>query len=165
MNVIGKVRVIVRSTGTFTVRLLWRDSSQRVGTPERREHLLAWLRGSQSAIAGVRRLLAERNWQFVVWRMNDDQVLTAVSRLMITGELLATVEWKSRISVPEVGDEGAPAPSGAPAPASSEEQPEENTFGNDHDGGAQAGALGTAAESGVPFCEECARLAAARAGE
>ncbi|HWQ56778.1 MAG TPA: hypothetical protein VN442_24035 [Bryobacteraceae bacterium] len=152
--------MIVRSTGTFTARLLWRDSSQRVGTPERAAHMLGWLRGDPACLTGVRRLLAQRDWQFVVWRMNDDQVLATVSRLMSTGELLASVDWKNRISVPEVGEEGEPAPSGAQPPASSREQPDENTFGNDHDGGAQAGALGAAAESGVPFCEECARAAA-----
>lgn len=114
-------------------------------------------------MAGLRRLLAGRDWFHDLSRTTDDRVLAAVAKLLSAGELPAGMEWKGRISAPRNGEPAAPAPS-APQPQSRHEEPEEDTFGGDHDGAGQAGALIGAAQSGVPFCEECARAAAAAGG-
>jgi hypothetical protein len=57
----------------------------------------------------------------------------------------------------------APAPSPRPQAASLAPAPVETTFGSDLDVAAMVAVLVQAAQDGVPFCEECARAAAAQA--
>lgn len=153
--------MIVYSGGTPTIRFLWRDSIHRASTPEHALQFLERFKNDAVAMAGLRRLLGEREWLCDASRMTDDHVLATVARLMSAGELLAGLEWKSRVSAPRSEEAVAPVPAGAQPQSRPEEEPEGETFAGDHDGATQAGALRAAAESGVPFCEECARAAAA----
>ena len=154
--------MIIRSTASSAIRFLWRDTAYLFSDPERAIQFMAGFKGDPGAMAGLRRLLDERDWLYQTSRMNDDAVIKAVAELLGKGELVAGVEWKPRLSAPPQPEAAAPA-AGPSAPSSTQEEPDPNTF-NDNDGAAQAAALINAAQSGVPFCEECARLAAQRAG-
>jgi hypothetical protein len=150
--------VILRSTGIHTIRLNRCGDVHSVAGSETPEAVLAILKTDAAAMAGVRRLLAAEDWRFQPsWRMSDREVLGAVSRLMSAGELLACFERKARFSAPEGGAGASPAPAAAPAQPQRQQQPEAASFGADHDGAAQAGALIDAAQAGTPFCEECSR--------
>lgn len=154
--------MILKSTAASTLRFLWRDYAYRFPDSAHAMQFLAGFKADPVAMAGLRHLLAERDWLHTPSRMNDDDVLKAVAALLARGELVAGLEWKPRVSAPvEPGAADAPA-SPAPSREPAAGEPEPNTFGASHDGAAQAAALIAAAETGVPFCEECERAAQAR---
>ncbi len=118
-----------------------------------------------SAISALRRLLAESGRS--TGNLSDDQVLEEVALRMSRGDLI--VCYRHTKTPGSTGDEEqapAPAPSTATPQKSTStkrDEPDQPTFTNDHDVRAQIGTLVAAAASGVPFCEECAKAAAARA--
>ena len=97
--------------------------------------------------------------------LTDDLVIARYARLLVSGEVVvaypARERWIGHLSVVRP-PEAASAP--APAPATAREEVEDPpTFEEEHDGVAQAATLIAAARDGAPFCEECARRAAALA--
>jgi hypothetical protein len=155
--------VILKSTAASTLRFLWRDYAYRFPDAAHAMQFLSGFKADPVAMAGLRRLLAERDWLHTPARMSDDDVLKTVAALLGRGELVAGVEWKPRVTAPvEQGAAGAPA-GAAPSREPAADEPEPNSFGASHDGAAQAAALIAAAEAGVPFCEECERAAQAQA--
>jgi hypothetical protein len=97
----------------------------------------------------------------------DEDVVTYVARQLVAGKIALV----KRIQIREVaGTEGAPDPGpvsappprvAAPPPAPKASQPEPDTFQDSLAVEHQVAVLIAAAESGVPFCEECARAAGA----
>jgi hypothetical protein len=154
--------VILKSTAASTLRFVWRDYAYRFPDAARAKQFLAGFKADPVAMAGLRRLLAERDWLHTPARMSDDDVLKAVAALLSRGELVAGVEWKPRVAAPVQPGAASAAASPAPSREPAADEPEPNTFEASHDGAAQAAALIAAAETGVPFCEECERAARAR---
>jgi len=147
--------VLIRSHGASTIRFLWSNTAYRFWTADHALEYLARFKQDTGAMDAFRRMLAERDWQYQRGPLKDDEVLQLLARLVARGELLVGEEWKTRINAP-VSPAEAPS-AGAPTQQRSEEQPEGPTYGPGHDPAAQASALQAAAQSGVPFCEECAR--------
>jgi hypothetical protein len=148
--------MIIRASAASAIRFLWRDSAFLFGDAERALQFLGQFKSDAAAMADLRRLLGERDWLASPGRLSDDEVLAAVARLLGSGELVAAVEWKPRISAPQLPDSAPEAP--APSRESSPQQEQESdTFGPGHDGAQQAAALVAASQSGAPFCEECER--------
>jgi hypothetical protein len=91
--------------------------------------------------------------------MDDETLRGTIATWIATGQaalafrypLRGTTVDKEEIAAP------APAPAGQPVRESASPEPEGPTFDPDHDAAAQANALVAAAQSGVPFCEECER--------
>jgi hypothetical protein len=94
-------------------------------------------------------------------RMTDDQVIEMIASRLASRQLLLRVTPRRWEGDPTGGDENndkSSAPSPPPAASSSAAKttaPEPSSFGAGHDSEAQAAALVAAAESGVPFCQEC----------
>jgi hypothetical protein len=90
-------------------------------------------------------------------RIDDGRILEQVASWVASGE--AVVGFRMRLRGGEAVAAEAPArstPATAPAPhVAREQEPDPPTFAPDHDAASQAEALITAAEDGVPFCEEC----------
>jgi hypothetical protein len=151
--------MIIRASAASTIRFLWRDSAFRFGDAEHALQFLGQFKSDAVAMGDLRRLLGERDWLADPGRLTDDQVLAAIARLLGSGELVAALEWKPRISAPQLPDSEPEAPAPSREPSQQQEQ-ETDTFGAGHDGAQQAAALRAAAEAGVPFCEECERARA-----
>lgn len=95
-----------------------------------------------------------------VHRMTDEQVIETIACRLATRELLLRVterRWEGDPGGNEKSEkQSVPEPvHGSSAPSPKIVEPEQNFFASSHDGAAQAAALEAAAESGVPFCEEC----------
>jgi hypothetical protein len=100
-----------------------------------------------------------------------DQMFATLANLLATRALIPS--YRLHATAGTVSDDEKLAPvrsssptAAAPLPSSKqkEEEAEEPTF-PDNDGAAQAAALRAAAVTGVPFCEECAKAAAAQAAQ
>jgi len=90
-------------------------------------------------------------------RLGEGAALRRLAELIWRGELVVHRRLHARTAyflenAPEVAASAAPPP--PPRPVVMEET---DTFSPAHDALAQANALKEAAQSGVPFCEECAR--------
>jgi hypothetical protein len=96
-------------------------------------------------------------------------ILEQVAEKMSTGEIQVCAEICGPVALnnsagfPAGETDELPIPvANAPAPAPPAPEPQEQpTLGPDSDAQAQAQVLKNAAEDGVPFCEECAKKAAA----
>jgi hypothetical protein len=100
-----------------------------------------------------------------------DQLFAALANLLATRALIPTYRLHATAGTVSDDEKLAPARSASPTAAvpvpagkGKEEEAEEPTF-PDNDGAAQAAALRAAAATGVPFCEECAKAAAAQAAQ
>jgi hypothetical protein len=120
--------------------------------------LLARWKGDPAALADLRRLLHNGSQHTSgVARLNDDDILAEVGRLVQAGELLLVEMEPLRLTS---SSGGAQAPAAAPPEAAlpkpqrsaRESEPEPATFGSDLNVAAQAAALQAAAAQGVPFC-------------
>jgi hypothetical protein len=128
-----------------------------------------WLRTRQKdpfAIITMRRVLVEAGLSLPLNRLRDEDVVKQVAHLVESGRW-HICEPMVKVYTVKTLPPTAFAPVPRRAPKSSEpavsEVPENNTLAGSADQDAIAAALTQAAESGVPFCEECAKLAAARA--
>lgn len=170
--------------------LLFRDSDRRVEIRSAREGLIRFRqhaeavhyfrrhRGRPGLIATLRQMLAEHR-HLHVGRLSDDEVIDEVARRLLNGslQLLEMREPRAEASAALQGllarpaeepievEAVAPAPPPAAAKPVAKEAPapEPEMFESSLDVAAQVAALTSAAASGVPFCEECTRAAAARA--
>jgi hypothetical protein len=138
-----------------------------------RERTLGWLRrfrGDQFRMAQFRRLLAAAG-DSCVHRFDDDAVLG----LLASGIACGRFRWVGEEYIPRataggLAQESSSAPPQDPAPAppaprtpKSEPVFAEPTFPVDIDALAIAESQKEASRLGLPFCEECARKAAANA--
>ncbi len=105
-----------------------------------------------------------------IWRSGDDGLLKLVTDSIVRRRLLV-YEWRPERdgggSNPEETQSLAPAfPLEDRRVASSrpDQAPDAALFPEDAELEAIAGVLRSAAEAGIPFCEECAKAAAARRG-
>ena len=151
-------------------RFYWREErpeeSERLKLREGRFALLRGVRTQGPALAALRRLLA-RHPAGSLWRLTDDAVLKLLEQRLSDGRILL-YEW-----VPERGG-GSSEPEVAIGPAFPLEErrvsapapppPDPAVFPDDAELAAIADGLKKASESGVPFCEECQKAAAARQG-
>lgn len=129
-------------------------------------NFLSRFRRDPIAVARLREMLRERSLGANISRLTVDQMFAALANLLATENLIPTFRLHAAAGSTSEDEKLAPvrasAPmSAAPVPASSVEEDEAPTFA-DNDGAAQAAALRAAAATGVPFCEECAKAAAAR---
>lgn len=141
-----------------------------------RHATLLWLRQFRqdpTAMAGLRSVLhAHSPFTLPLGHSSDEQVFAALSRLLSSGVLHVHRVAPPATNFPGAGRETAPAEAApaarrpaqsstaATSPAAAEEA---NTFSSATDAAATAAVLRSASESGVPFCEECAKAAAAAA--
>ena len=104
-----------------------------------------------------------------LWRKTDEQVLDDLSWLLSEG-VLHVHRVPPPLTAWQTGTETAPteiAPAARPTPSQSSAAPvarvveDADTFSSQLDAAAMAAVLSDAAASGVPFCEECAKAAAA----
>jgi hypothetical protein len=121
------------------------------------EDFLRLRRSDFSFLFELRELLSRTD---PVHRMTDDQVIETIACRLATRELLLRVterRWEGDSGGNEKSEkQSVPEPDRAPSSAPPKiEEPEPNFFDSSHDGAAQAAALEAAAESGVPFCQEC----------
>jgi hypothetical protein len=139
-----------------------------------RQAALFWLRQFRSdfmAMARLRSLVTEHaGGKASLWRQGDDGLFGELAWFLQRGDLHV-----HRVPMPTLGANRGqiatsapvppPAPARAPAsprgiaPAKAPDDPA--TFSDRADAAAQAAVLRGAAASGLPFCEECARAAAA----
>ena len=157
--------MIVRWGGYPVFHFLWRHYSREFRDRNLALQFLGRFRNDAAAMAEMRRLVAERAWDTDVSRLTDDQVLDQIAALITSGVLLVGYEWERAWGKAAPEEEEAPAQA-ATGPARSKRTAEEesSTFGDAHDGSAQASELRSAAESGTPFCEECERARQAASG-
>ena len=128
------------------------------------EKFLRRFKSDYTVMMQLRRLLIGAE---SVSQLSDDRVIERIAARLSTGVLV----FKRMLPVPKVSTGGmAPKPSpkepeavAVSRPAARVEEPESDTFGGNHDGQAQAGALEDASESGTAFCEECEKLRRAAA--
>jgi hypothetical protein len=129
-----------------------------------------WLRTRQKdplAMMTMRRVLVETGLSLPLNRWRDEDVVKQVAHLVKSGGW-HVCEPVVKVYTVKTSPEPAFAPVPRRGPKSSQppavsEVPENNTLAGSADQDAIAAALTQAAESGVPLCEECAKLAAARA--
>ncbi len=110
-------------------------------------------RGDLTAMAGLRRQ-APGN-------ATDEQVIQSLARKLVSGELVVALPQRmGAVDLPGANQAAVAPVAPKKTKAAVEEIHDAPTFDNHHDGVAQASALLAAAAAGMPFCEECARLAA-----
>ena len=118
---------------------------------------LGSLKGDFSANDTLRRMLGR--FQEGVLRLDDDEVAAGIADLVARRRLhicKARYEQRRSVAAEPTQRREEPGPSSAPRPARSA-APEPPTFDPDHSAAAQAAALQSGAEAGVPFCEVCQR--------
>ena len=126
--------------------------------------------GDDAALVGLR-LAAAALADGTDWSRCDDHAAIEQVRLAVDSGRLAGGDQPATLPAlrplaPRRVVAPAPAPPGrstAPLAAALPPPPPESTFGANLDVAAMVNALRQAAQDGVPFCEECARAAAARA--
>lgn len=114
-----------------------------------------------------------------LWRMSDDEVIQHLSFLLSSGLLhvhrvpapATATPAAQRETADQDRESMAPMPPKPAQKSNSDARPagpvarqieEADTFSSQTDGAATAAVLRSAAASGVPFCEECAKAAAPR---
>lgn len=152
-----------KAGGPRNFELFWRHQVP----PFDKEAALALLRGAKGdtgAVSYLRSLLAERGSARDLSRMSDDAIVAEVASLIASGDVL--VGFRFQVMTGAAGEEGREEPVARPAeaPRAAPRQQAEDpaTLAPNNDAAAQARVLTAASERGVPFCEECARAAAAR---
>ncbi|HBY59448.1 MAG TPA: hypothetical protein DEH78_06470 [Solibacterales bacterium] len=149
----------------------WWESKNPIGLPSRQQFsLFSWLsehKRDASRMAAIRDMM--RTADPTIYLLEDDDVLWHLVARLYVGEAIffqPKPEPQQRIP-PKVLASTPPAEAAAgagPRPSSSapREETEAPTLGANSDAAAQAAALVAAAESGVPFCEECLRQGSSR---
>lgn len=148
----------------------WRFSDRQAAS--------SWLkqfRPDPHFMASLRAVLSEHGHAGArFWRSSDEEALQALSWLLSSGVLHA-----HRVPAPATRGRSAATASASPQAAASSPKPtasrtssasppptpvaEADTFSAQTDAAATAAVLRSAAASGVPFCEECAKAASGRA--
>jgi hypothetical protein len=123
-------------------------------------HQLDLLRRDPVAMLEVRRLVRERTGAELN-HLSDELALAHFARHFSIRHEVPVPRKTEGGAAPPAASSAQPAPSPRPA-APRGPEPEAATFPANHSPSAQAAALTSASESGVPFCEECARAAAER---
>jgi hypothetical protein len=126
-------------------------------------------RRRNDALPVFRRLLAQHHVTDE-WRSGDDGLIRLVTDAVARDRLLV-YEWRPQRegggTNPEETQTLAPAfplEERRVASSSQEQAPDTPLFPDDAELVAIAGVLKSASEAGIPFCEECAKAAAARKG-
>jgi len=153
---------------------LHRAQECRLGRrPERLENkssAVCWLRGYRQdpfAMVAMRQALLSEGSSHMLIRMRDTDVIEQVARLLECGlwHVCEVVMQLSPIFISQQPAFAAPpaqtAPSPAPPSPRVSEVPEPATLAGNVDQAALAQTLILAASSGIPFCEECAKMAQA----
>ncbi|HXK05664.1 MAG TPA: hypothetical protein VMS37_24890 [Verrucomicrobiae bacterium] len=130
-----------------------------------RDWTLAWLRGFRTdrrRMAGFRDLAVRAGYLFAHSRP-DDALLNALASEIAWGRFRLVRAIPKLLPLSIAPGEEPQAVWASPRPSAARPQPfiEEQTFSPDLDTLAIAEAQKEAARAGVPFCEECARAAAA----
>jgi hypothetical protein len=86
--------------------------------------------------------------------VTDDIFAEQTIKLLESGALIP-IYHRTPGALDAQGEPEAPPPPPVQRPVPDREEAESNTFDPDHDAASQAAALRSAAEDGVPFCEEC----------
>ena len=151
----------IRFGATHEFQLLRREEVRTRWTLETALPFLKRFRNDSAALAGFRRLVPSQG-RGITAASTDQQLFQAIAKMMVSGELLIVKPQglidHGHLSLKVIAAAVREAP---PAQRKEPEIVEEtNTFDSDHDGVAQAAVLRSAAADGVPFCAECARLAA-----
>jgi hypothetical protein len=145
----------IRFGATHEYQILRREEVRLRWTKETALRFLGRFQNDPTALAGFRKLVPQSR--------GTQNLLDEIARMMVSGQLLIVEQRglvdKNHLSL-KVSTDEAPAP---PPQRATEPEPEEEvpTFVAEHDGQAQAATLIAAAQSGVPFCEECTRAEAA----
>jgi hypothetical protein len=142
---------------------------------EKKSSAMFWLRAYRQdtfAMAAMRQVLLSEGWSQTLIRLRDADVIEHVARLLERGlwHVCEPVMQLSPMSISQAPAPAgyaqhvrrAPSQSSAPPPSVSE-IPEPATLAGNVDQAALAQTLVLAGRSGVPFCQECAKLAQARA--
>lgn len=154
------------------------EAKSETWTPAGRHTALVWLRqfkGDPASMSGLRSMVhALHPATLPPGFSNDEQVLEALSGLLSSGVLhvhsvpppVTGYRDPAYVAAPAQAAPATRRP--APSQSSSSTAPvraaeEADTFSSATDAAATAAVLRSAAESGVPFCEECAKAAAAAA--
>jgi hypothetical protein len=127
---------------------------------------LAAFKGDAAGMGVLRRLLRDSGRRLDVYRLTEDQVLEETALLISMGEIELGIGRTWAIGASSAVDSGskvADVPA-APVRTGQSTEPEPPTFSPSQDGAAQAATLAAAAASGIPFCAQCAKAAAAGAG-
>lgn len=129
-----------------------------------------WLRAFRDKsvlLPALRRLLIEDGVELS--RVSDDAILKLVARKIEVGQIgVLQRKWRDESQMPQGdGDKPAAFPKAerTPPKASSAPPVNEDVFPRDADLAAIADVLKNASKLGTPFCEECAKAAAAAAAE
>jgi hypothetical protein len=148
----------IRFGATNEYQIFRRDEIRSRWTLETASRFLAKFKNDTAAMAGFRKLAGAGAG--VGRGLSDQQVLQAIARQMVSGQLLIA-EQRGLV---DKGHLSGKAPEASPEPPPRERQSEAaatpddpETFEPDHDGVAQANVLIAASASGVPFCEQCSR--------
>lgn len=132
-------------------------------TLSRTEALWLFDRRSREDGAALRTFIQESAWGPALSSLSDRDLVALVRKEIGVGALIAVLAGppaKLYSRRPRI-EEAAPVPiRRAPPPAAAEEEPDEDIEFKCPE--LQALALVAAAESGIPFCAECARAAALR---
>ena len=126
-----------------------------------------WLRSFRDKyvlIPALRRLLIQDGVELS--RISDDGILKLVTRKLEIGQIgVLQRKWKDESQMPQGdGDREKPPPfpkAERTAPKTSSAPLPEDVFPRDADLAAIADVLKNASKAGTPFCEECAKAAAA----
>jgi hypothetical protein len=135
------------------------------------KHWLQAFRHDSFAITAMRRALAEDGSGLGLHGLREDQIIDGVARLLESRRwhVCQPVVRAYPINLAEDPGQGAILPVPRRAPRQPDaflpplEMPEPATLAGNADQAAIAAALRAAAALGIPFCEECAKKAAARA--
>jgi len=125
-------------------------------TAESIHRALFALKGDPRAMTRLRGLLLR--FRDRVRLFDDHEVVKQAADLLACGRLHICGREERRVRTGgRQAEEPRSQPESAPAPVRGAPPPDPATFDDDHLAGAQADALQSAAELGVPFCEVCAR--------
>jgi hypothetical protein len=110
---------------------------------------------SEEELNSVRAVLSDNDdW----WSRSIDQssdIRSEIVQLLKTGELIPVFTYYPNHDYENVGEVPAVQPPDLKRSDEPQDRTEAATFGSDHFLAAQVGAMSSAAESGVPFCEVC----------
>jgi hypothetical protein len=153
---------VFKAGGPRNFELFWRHQVP----PFDREAALTFLRGAKGdkgAVSYLRALLAERGGRDLA-RLDDDGVVAEVANLIASGDVFIGFRFQVMTGAAgeEVREEAVARPAEAPRAAPRQQAEDPPTLRPNNDAAAQARVLTSASERGVPFCEECARAAAAQ---
>lgn len=118
------------------------------------QQFLKRFQGDERSMALLRR---NANISSAGSKVSEEQVIETLARMLVSGELIVAMPAREELGAvlgqqPERATEAAPR-----GPTAREQEPEPPTFGPSHNGRLQAATLLAAAQSGMPFCEECER--------